>query len=251
MTQKAKHCKRRLDQARERLILTNLRLVAHVAKKYTNFVTPFLDLIQEGNFGLMRAVEKYDYRRGTKFSTYAYWWIKQTIDRSIADKSRTIRLPVHVNDKKKMIARAARDLARRSGHDPSSREIARELGASVAWVEEFRDPSPDAVSFDDLAPEERLNVVSTTDDSRGPQPLEYVEGRELSSRIHQALKRLDPKAEKIMRLRYGIGHERAYTLIEVGGLVGLSRERVRQIQQAALEQILSKQNRRALRELAS
>ena len=251
LAQRAKRCKARLDQAREALILANLRLVLHIAKKYTNHAIPFLDLIQEGNIGLMRAVEKFDYRRGTKFSTYAYWWIKQCIDRAIDEKSRVIRLPVHTNEKRRKIARAARNLTRSLGRSPSPQETAHELGMPLAWVKEIRDAFQDTIPLDDLASEKRLDLLSTLADPTAPQPLEYTEERELEVRIKQALKTLDPRAEIIIRLRYGIDHARAYTLEEIGHRIGLSRERVRQIQDVALNQILANQERWELRELAN
>jgi len=251
LAQRAKRCKARLDQAREALILANLRLVLHIAKKYTNRGIPFLDLIQEGNIGLMRAVEKFDYRRGTKFSTYAYWWIKQCIDRAIDEKSRLIRLPVHTNEKRRKIARTARHLTRSLGRSPSRQEIAHALGMPLAWVKKIRDASQDTIPLDDLASEQRLDLLSTLADPSAPQPLEYTKRRELKVRIDQALKTLDPRAERIVRLRYGIDHARAYTLEEIGRMIGLSRERVRQIQDVALHQILANQERWKLRELAN
>jgi RNA polymerase primary sigma factor len=251
LARRAQRCKARLDQAREALILANLRLVLHAAKKYTNHAIPFLDLIQEGNIGLMRAVEKFDYRRRTKFSTYAYWWIKQCIDRAIDEKSRVIRLPVHTNEKRRKIARAARDLTRSLGRSPSRQEIAQELGMPLAWVKQVRDASQDTIPLDDLASEQRIDLLSTLADPSAPQPLEYTEERELKARIEQALKTLDPRAERVVRLRYGFDDARTYTLDEVGRMVGLSRERVRQIQDAALNQILANQERWKLRELAN
>ena len=250
LTQRANRCKARLDQAREALILANLRLVPHVAKKYANHSLPFLDVIQEGNLGLMRAVEKFDYRRGTKFSTYAYWWIKQSIDRAIDEKSRTIRLPVHTNEKRRRIAREARNLTRRLHRRPSPRELARELGMPLAWVEAIRDASHGAISLEVLGSGVGLDLLPTLADPSAPQPLEYAQEREVRARIEEVLKTLDPRAEKIIRLRYGIGHARAYTLDEIGRMLGLSRERVRQIQEVALNQLLANQERWKLRELA-
>jgi len=250
LAHRAKCCKARIDQAREALILANLRLVLHIAKKYANHAIPFLDLVQEGNIGLMRAVEKFDYRRGTKFSTYAYWWIKQCIDRAIDEKSRVIRVPVHITEKRKRIARATRNLTRSLGRSPSPREIAHELGMPLALVKEIRDASQDTIPLDDPASEQRLDLLSTLADPSAPQPLEYTKEREVEARIEQALKTLDPRAERIVRLRYGFDHARAHTLEEVGRMIGLSRERVRQIQDAALNQILANQERWKLRKLA-
>jgi len=251
LARQAERCKSRLDQAREALILANLRLVLHIAKKYASRAIPFLDLVQEGNIGLMRAVEKFDYRRGTKFSTYSYWWIKQSIDRAIDEKSRVIRLPVHTNEKTKKIARAARNLTRSLGRSPSPQEIAHELGMPLARVKEIQDATQDTVPLDGLASEQRLDLLSTLADPTALQPLEYTEERELKARIEQALKTLDPRAERIIRLRYGIDHARAYTLEEIGRMIGLSRERVRQIQDVALHQILANQERWKLRVLSS
>jgi RNA polymerase primary sigma factor len=246
----ARGLKAHVDHARDALILANLRLVVHIAKKYLNHGISFMDLIQEGNIGLMKAVEKFEYERGNKFSTYAYWWIKQAIERAIADKARIIRIPVHVNEKIKKISRVARELGETLGRKPTPQEIAKKLRMPVAKVEEIlgvvQEPQAleDVSSSDDDSP----GLLRFVADPNAPSPLERTVDRELREKIKDTLRVLNPREEEIIRLRFGIGRDMPYTLEEIGRVMGLSRERVRQIEATALKKIQSAQECRDLRE---
>jgi len=245
----ARTLKRHIDHARDAMILANLRLVVHIAKKYLNHGISFMDLIQEGNIGLMKAVEKFEYERGNKFSTYAYWWIKQAIERAIADKARVIRIPVHVNEKIKKIARVSRELSERLGRKATPQEIAKKLRMPVAKVEEIlgvvQDPQAlEDVSSDDDSP----GLLRFVADPNAPCPLERTVDRELREKIEDTLRVLNQREEEIIRLRFGIGRDMPYTLEEIGRVMGLSRERVRQIEATALRKIQATQECRDLRE---
>jgi RNA polymerase primary sigma factor len=250
LLREAREQKRHVDHARDALILANLRLVVHIAKKYLNHGISFMDLIQEGNIGLMKAVEKFEYERGNKFSTYAYWWIKQAIERAIADKARIIRIPVHVNEKIKKISRVARELGETLGRKPTPQEIAKKLRMPVAKVEEIlgvvQEPQAleDVSSSDDDSP----GLLRFVADPNAPSPLERTVDRELREKIKETLRVLNTREEEIIRLRFGIGREMPYTLEEIGRVMALSRERVRQIEATALKKIQSAQECGDLRE---
>jgi RNA polymerase sigma factor (sigma-70 family) len=228
----------RLDDARDALILANLRLVVHIAKQYVNAGLPFIDLVQEGNLGLMRAVEKFDYRRGNKFSTYAYWWIKQAIDRAIADKKRIIRVPVHMVEKQKRVARAIRELRQDLERPPTEEEVARKMDIPLAKVKEVWDIIADAESLEGMAEEEEgLGRLQRIEDPRSLSPQQETEAYELRDRVERSLDVLGERERQIIRLRFGLGHDRAHTLEEIGKRVGLSRERVRQIEGMAMTKL--------------
>ncbi len=246
----ARQSKRKLDHARDALTLANLRLVVHIAKKYANHGVGLMDLIQEGNVGLMRAVEKFEYQRGLKFSTYAFWWIKQAIDRAIADKARTIRLPVHRNEKRKAVARAAIDLAHTLGREARPPEIARKLRMSVATVEDVLNLVAEPLRFEDFASDDRISLLYSLADPSSACPIERAEEQQLRERIERALKVLTPRDEIIIRMRFGIGRSRGHTLEEIGRLLCLSRERVRQLEERVLRDLLASDEWRGLRELA-
>jgi RNA polymerase sigma factor (sigma-70 family) len=244
--------KRHMDHARDALILANLRLVVHIAKKYLNHGISFMDLIQEGNIGLMKAVEKFEYERGNKFSTYAYWWIKQAIERAIADKARVIRIPVHVNEKIKKISRVARELSERLGRKATPEEIAKKLRMPVVKVEEILGVVQDPQALEDMSSDDDSpGLLRFVADPNAPCPLERTVDRELREKIEVTLKVLNPREEEIIRLRFGIGRDTPYTLEEIGRVMGLSRERVRQIEATALKKIQAAQECRDLREFLS
>jgi len=245
----AREHKRHVDHARDALILANLRLVVHIAKKYLNHGISFMDLIQEGNIGLMKAVEKFEYERGNKFSTYAYWWIKQAIERAIADKARIIRIPVHVNEKIKKIARIARELAEMLGRKPTPQEIAKKLRMPVAKVEEILGVVQEPQALEDLsADDDAPGLLRFVADPNAVSPLEKTVDRELREKVESTLRVLNSREEEIIRLRFGIGRDMPYTLEEIGRVMGLSRERVRQIEATALRKIQSAHECRDLRE---
>jgi RNA polymerase sigma factor (sigma-70 family) len=241
--------KRRVDRARDALILANLRLVVHIAKKYLNHGISFMDLIQEGNIGLMKAVEKFEYERGNKFSTYAYWWIKQAIERAIADKARVIRIPVHVNEKIKKIARVSRELGETLGRRPTPQEIAKKLRMPVTKVEEILGVVQDPQALEEFgADDDSPGVLRFVADPNAPSPLEKTVDRELREKIEATLEVLNDREKEIIRLRFGLGRDMPYTLEEIGRVMGLSRERVRQIEATALKKIQSARDCRHLRE---
>jgi RNA polymerase sigma factor (sigma-70 family) len=245
----ARDYKKHVDHARDALILANLRLVVHIAKKYLNHGISFMDLIQEGNIGLMKAVEKFEYERGNKFSTYAYWWIKQAIERAIADKARIIRIPVHVNEKIKKIARVSRELGETLGRKPTPQEIAKKLRMPVVKVEEILGVVQEPQALEDLsADDDSPGLLRFVADPNAVSPLERTVDRELREKIESTLRVLNPREEEIIRLRFGIGRDMPYTLEEIGRVMGLSRERVRQIEATALKKIQSAQECKDLRE---
>ncbi len=242
--------KRRLDRARDDLILGNLRLVIFLAKKYLRHGISFMDLIQEGNIGLMKAVEKFDVERGNKFSTYAFWWIKQGIERGIADKARMIRVPVHVNEKMKKILRAAGDFGDRSSgrSDPST--IAESVGMPVEKVEAILGVVREPQAFEDFSAEDGSpGLLEFLVDRDSRSPLQGMIERERREKVESALKSLTPREEKILRMRFGFGREAPYTLEEIGQSLGLSRERVRQIEASALRKIQVERRGRELKAL--
>jgi RNA polymerase primary sigma factor len=245
----AREYRKHVDHARDALILANLRLVVHIAKKYLNHGISFMDLIQEGNIGLMKAVEKFEYERGNKFSTYAYWWIKQAIERAIADKARIIRIPVHVNEKIKKIARVARELGETLGRKPTPQEIAKKLRMPIVKVEEILGVVQEPQALEDLsADDDSPGLLRFVADPNAVSPLERTVDRELREKIESTLRVLNPREEEIIRLRFGIGRDMPYTLEEIGRVMGLSRERVRQIEATALKKIQSAQECKDLRE---
>jgi RNA polymerase primary sigma factor len=231
----SRDAKRRLDAARERLITSNLRLVVHIAKQYVKNGLPLMDLIQEGNLGLMKAVEKFEHKRGTRFSTYAYWWIKQSIDRSISDKGTVIRIPVHVNEKRKKLRRTVRELRRQLGRRPTEREIAQRLGTPIEKVREVLDVVKEPQSLD--LQDDGNSPIDTLADPESLSPINRVEENETRSKIEQSLKTLEPREEEIIRLRFGIGRDELTTLEQIGRRLHLSRERIRQLEASALRKL--------------
>ena len=239
--------------AREYLITANTRLVVSVAKKYLNRGVLFLDLIQEGNIGLMKAADKFDYHRGFKFSTYATWWIRQAITRAIADQGRTIRLPVHVSDRVGQLYKTIHRLGQELGHHPTEEEVAEALNVPVNTVQHLlrislRPRSLEAQIDEDHPDTEFQEFIP---DTTSPPPIQVATANLMRQEIDQVIDSLNPREARILRLRFGLLDGRSYTLEEVGVKFGLTRERIRQIEAHALRQLRHPARSRSLRDYLS
>jgi RNA polymerase primary sigma factor len=235
--------------AREHLITANSRLVISVAKKYMGRGVPFLDLIQEGNIGLIRAAKKFDYRRGHKFSTYATWWIRQAVTRAIADQGRTIRVPVHMGDQINKLLRVQHQLTQRLGRDPSVDELAEALEVTPQKVENMIQVARRPLSLETPTDDEEDSVLGDfIQDDEVPAPDETATYNLLREHLDVVLNGLPPREVRILQLRYGLLDGQAYTLEEVGRKMGVTRERVRQIEAQALSRLRHPAIRRRLRE---
>jgi RNA polymerase primary sigma factor len=224
--------------AREHLIKANTRLVVSIAKKYIGRGVPFLDLIQEGNLGLMKAVSKFEVQRGFRFSTYATWWIRQTITRAIADQGRTIRVPVHMTDRIRMMYKTARQLEQSFGRPPTAEEIAGELELDTERVEWMLQVSWVPISLESpVGDEEDSEFGMFVEDEITPPPSQTAYQNMLKERVEQVLSTLTPREARIIRLRFGLENGHPYTLEEVGQKFGLTRERIRQIEGKALRRL--------------
>ena len=235
-------------QARDRLIQGNFRLVISIAKQYQGYGVPFLDLIQEGNLGLMRDIDKFDYHRGYKLSTYATWWIRQAVGRAVADYGRNIRLPVHMNERLRRLYRLSQRMEQELGRKPTTEELSEEMGIPPSKVQVMLGLSQDTLSLEmPVGEEQESELGQFIEDEVSPAPEDRASHELLHEDVEEALETLSPRESRILRLRFGLYDGHSYTLEEVGRKFGLTRERVRQIEKHALRRLRHASRSRKLR----